>query len=112
MGSIAVWAAARRGRFVLGLVLCGAAETPALATNGERLARRWCAECHVVAPDQAKASADVPSFAAIAADPARSDEQLAAVLVNPAKAHSRMQSLDLSRADIADLVAWIRKQKP
>ena len=42
---------------------------PAIAADvahGERIARRWCASCHVVAPDQQKGSTDTPSFADIA----------------------------------------------
>lgn len=85
-----------------------AAAAPDLAA-GERIAKRWCAECHAVAPGQAKASTDVPSFAAISD---RSPEALASLLAAPDKAHSRMQNLTLSRAEIADLVAYIKAQKP
>lgn len=34
-------------------------------SNGERLARRWCTSCHIVAPDQ-KGSTEAPPFAVIA----------------------------------------------
>ena len=82
------------------------------AANGARLAKRWCAECHVVAPGQAQASADVPAFSAIAADPAKTVELLTTVLTVPEKAHTRMQNLNLSRVEIADLIAYIKTQKP
>jgi cytochrome c2 len=34
--------------------------------KGEIIAKRWCAACHLVAPEQKQAVADVPSFAAVA----------------------------------------------
>jgi len=34
--------------------LLGTAALAADADNGKRLAERWCASCHVVAPDQKK----------------------------------------------------------
>ena len=33
--------------------------------NGRRIAERWCAECHVIAPGQRQASDAVPIFAEI-----------------------------------------------
>jgi mono/diheme cytochrome c family protein len=89
-----------------------AAEAAADAVNGERVARRWCAECHVVAPDQKAASADVPAFAAIAANPKHTDASLTTLLQAPDLGHSRMQNLGLSRTDIADVVAYIRRLAP
>ena len=35
------------------------------ADNGERLARRWCATCHVVAPDQRTITGEAPPVTAI-----------------------------------------------
>ncbi|MEJ1159848.1 c-type cytochrome [Prosthecomicrobium sp. N25] len=93
------------------LLLGGSCAVAADVANGERLARRWCAECHVVAPDQKTASADVPGFSAIAAKPERTPENLTSLLTSPDKAHSRMQDLNLARTEIADLVAYIRAQK-
>ena len=37
------------------------------AAHGGDLAKRWCASCHLVEGGQKQTSADVPSFAAIAA---------------------------------------------
>jgi mono/diheme cytochrome c family protein len=74
------------------------------AANGEQLARRWCAECHVVASDQRRASADVPPFAAVAQKPGVNAERLAYFLLEP---HPKMPNLALSRAAAADLAAYI-----
>lgn len=39
------------------------------ADNGERMARRWCAACHVVAPDQMHGNTQAPPFSEIAKKP-------------------------------------------
>jgi mono/diheme cytochrome c family protein len=75
--------------------------------HGRRIAEHWCASCHLVSPEQARANADVPSFAAIARKYSDS-AALAAFLANP---HPPMPDLSLSKPEIADLVAYIRAQK-
>ena len=76
-------------------------------TRGETLAKRWCAACHLVAPDQNRATPDTPSFAAIAR---RQDAPpLPAFL---AMSHPRMPDMGLSRAEIADLAAFIKTKAP
>ena len=55
--------------FVLAVIL---RVTPAFAAdpdNGERLARRWCSPCHVVASNQRGPVSEAPPFASIAAKP-------------------------------------------
>lgn len=81
----------------------------ASAARGQAIAQRWCAECHVVSPDQKSAKADVPSFAAIASRrPAGGAVPLETFLMNP---HPRMPDMQLTRNEVADLVAYIRSQK-
>ena len=73
------------------------------AVNGKRLANRWCAACHVVAPEQTRANADAPSFADVAR---RYDgPHLTRFLSNP---YPRMPDMSLTQPEIADLVAYIR----
>jgi mono/diheme cytochrome c family protein len=84
--------------------LFGPSAEGADATNGEQLARRWCAECHLVAPDQRRAAADVPPFAVLASKPDFSAERLVYFLLEP---HPKMPNLALSRAAAADLAAYI-----
>jgi mono/diheme cytochrome c family protein len=89
----------------LSLLLNAAVADP---TNGERLAKRWCSACHVVAADQSRASADVPPFATIAQDPGFSSAKLAFFLLDP---HPKMPSMALTRreaTDIADYIATFR----
>jgi mono/diheme cytochrome c family protein len=91
-----------------GLLLSAAAADPG---NGERLAKRWCSACHVVAADQQTASADVPPFSTIAQRPGFSPEKLAFFLLEP---HPKMPSMALTRreaTDIADYIATLRPGK-
>jgi mono/diheme cytochrome c family protein len=86
-----------------------AATLPLTATradpyNGERLARQWCAACHVVAPDQKQADADVPAFAAIAKSPGFSRDKIAYFLLDP---HPKMPNMSLTRAESIDLADYI-----
>jgi cytochrome c len=75
------------------------------ADTGARLARQWCANCHVI--DHAGANAPVPqgppSFRVIA-NRVNADA-LRAFLSHP---HGKMPDLTLSRAEIDDLIAYIQ----
>ena len=90
------------------LALVAGVASPAVAAGdadeGHALARQWCSECHVVDEEQTTGSADVPPFAAIARSESLTPEGLAAFLADP---HPVMPNLSLSRAQIADLVAYI-----
>ncbi|MBL8589513.1 MAG: c-type cytochrome [Methylobacteriaceae bacterium] len=97
-------------RLTFGALALLAAASPAAAADvarGEVLARRWCASCHLVAPDQARATPDTPSFAAIARRP--DAPPLAAFL---SASHARMPDMNLTRDEIADLSEYIRRQAP
>lgn len=81
------------------------------AARGAVLAERWCATCHVVAPGQAEASADAPSFAGLAAASGKTPEGIADFLTLPGTTHSKMPDLHLSRVEILDVVAYIGSLK-
>lgn len=87
-----------------------AALAPARAADveqGEKLAKRWCAACHLVSDDQKRATPDIPSFAAVARrEDAPPLEKFLAV------SHPGMPDMGLSRAEIADLAAFIRTKAP
>lgn len=78
------------------------------AAAGERLARQWCVNCHVVDSGTARTTVPQgpPSFPAIAQhlDPGA----LRAFLSHP---HKPMPDLALTRAEIEDLVAYIETFK-
>jgi mono/diheme cytochrome c family protein len=76
--------------------------------HGLALAKRWCASCHIVSPEQQRASADVPPFATIARSPNFDARQLAYFLLNP---HPKMPDLPLSRAAADDITAYIATLK-
>jgi mono/diheme cytochrome c family protein len=77
------------------------------AANGERLARQWCANCHVI--DGAGPSTipqGPPSFRTAAGH--LNPDQLRAWLTHP---HGAMPDLSLTRAEIDDLIAYIETRR-
>jgi mono/diheme cytochrome c family protein len=107
VSQISRWLAAFAGSGVL--IVAGMAwPARADADNGERLAQRWCASCHVVGSQQTRAASDAPPFSAIAARENYSGALIALYLLNP---HPRMPDMNLTRAEAADLAAYIATQK-
>jgi len=87
------------------LAICAAGPAfSADAEHGERLARRWCSSCHVVAPDQRNTTAEAPPFAVIAKKPDFDATKIAVFLLAP---HPKMPDMGLSRAEAADLAEYI-----
>ena len=72
--------------------------------HGETLARRWCATCHVVAPNQERTTGEAPPFATIARKPDFDVNRLAFFLLEP---HPKMPNMSLSRLEAADIAAYI-----
>jgi mono/diheme cytochrome c family protein len=82
---------------------------PALAadaSNGQRLAERWCAACHVVSLNQREASSDAPPFAEIAKRPNFSEAGITTFLLDP---HAKMPNMNLTRFEAGDIAAYIGK---
>lgn len=94
------------GLLIAILVSPGAAKA-ADATNGEVLAKRWCAACHIVAADQQNGSTQTAPFSVIARKPGFDAARLALFLMTP---HPVMPDMSLSRSEAADLAAYIRSQ--
>jgi mono/diheme cytochrome c family protein len=87
------------------------ATTSALAAdpdNGQRLARRWCTPCHVVASNQQGTTSEAPPFATIAKTPDFNAARLALFLLEP---HPKMPNMGLSRIEAGDLAAYIETLK-
>ncbi|PNG27404.1 c-type cytochrome [Methylocella silvestris] len=97
--------------FAILMAICGAPLHPAFAAadaaKGEIIAKRWCAACHVTAPDQTTANTEAPSFASIAAR-TTSAASLKAFLTDP---HPRMPNMSLTTDEIADIVAYLLSQR-
>jgi mono/diheme cytochrome c family protein len=92
---------------ILGIGATGLGASPVMAADaghGADLAKRWCASCHLVESGQKQASADVPSFATIAARSDFSPEKVAYFLLDP---HPKMPNFPLTRTEAADIAAYI-----
>jgi mono/diheme cytochrome c family protein len=76
--------------------------------NGESLARRWCASCHIVASDQRGPASEAPPFATVAKRPDFDAHKLAFFLLNP---HPKMPDMGLSRGAADDIAAYIGSLK-
>jgi mono/diheme cytochrome c family protein len=96
----------RYAAFALGLCasITGAAAMPADPARGEKLARHWCASCHIVANDQNRGADNVPPFATIARKPGFDGGKIAQFLMDP---HPKMPDMQLSRDEAKDLGAYI-----
>jgi mono/diheme cytochrome c family protein len=95
----------RPGLVVLCLcVLLGKTAAAAGLTTGERLARQWCANCHIIGNSSpGPAQEGPPSFVSIART-GMTDAQLRAFLSHP---HGQMPDLSLTRSEIEELIRYI-----
>jgi mono/diheme cytochrome c family protein len=90
------------------LAIAGAAAAQADVNKGAQLAKRWCANCHVIDGKPAGAVPQgPPSFPAIARS-GLSPDQLRAFLSHP---HGAMPDLALTRVQIDDLIGYIETLK-
>jgi mono/diheme cytochrome c family protein len=88
--------------------LGGTAAFAADAGNGLQIARRWCASCHIIEPNQRTGSEAVPPFATIARIPGFDASKIALFLLYP---HPKMPDMSLTRDEAADLAAYIATLK-
>jgi mono/diheme cytochrome c family protein len=87
------------------LIVAGLPARAADPANGERLAQRWCAACHVVSRAPSGSATDqAPPFATVARTPGLDAARIALFLLNP---HPKMPDMGLTRAEAADLAAYI-----
>ena len=90
---------------IVGAIVAATPAFAADATNGRRLAERWCEACHVVTSTQVRAATDqAPPFATIAKTPDFDAAKIALFLLDP---HPKMPDMALSRSEAADLAAYI-----
>jgi mono/diheme cytochrome c family protein len=97
----------RRIAAMLALVVAAAPVVAAAqdSDHGALLAKRWCANCHVVERTATEGRADgLPSFIAIANRPGTSSESLRLVMTAE---HGRMPNFALTRPEMNDLAAYI-----
>jgi|SRR6478609_1762403 mono/diheme cytochrome c family protein len=90
---------------VLAFVACLANSAFAADPNqGEMVVKRWCADCHLVAPGQKNSSTEAPPFAAVAKRRDFDANKLAFFLLDP---HPKMPNMQLTRTEAADIAAYI-----
>jgi mono/diheme cytochrome c family protein len=94
--------------FFIAMTSAGSPAFAADAVHGEEVARRWCAECHVVSTDQRQVLSQAPPFSAIARKPGFNAYRLAFFLLEP---HPKMPSMSLTRKEADDLAAYIASLK-
>ena len=113
MAAVPMIANFRPGRFlataamVFLLPALAAAQGTGDARRGISLARNWCTGCHVVEPG-GRGPDVAPPFAVIANDPKRTEGALRAWLTRP---HPPMPNMNLSRAEIDDIIAYLQSLK-
>jgi len=78
------------------------------AQQGQAMAKRWCATCHVVSADQASGGTQAPPFGEIAKKPGLTAASIALFLLRP---HPPMPDMNLTRNEAGDLAAYIVSQK-
>ena len=97
--------------FLLALLALSLMSSAAVAydpTRGAKLAKHWCASCHIVSSDQSKGSDTAPTFSSIANGPDFDEKGTARFLTH---SHPRMPGVHLSREEARDLSAYIATLK-
>lgn len=95
--------------FALGVALTPTGDADAAdASNGQRLAERWCAACHVVSSAQQRGTTQAPPFSEIAKKPHLDAPVIALFLLNP---HPKMPDMNLTRIEAGDIAAYIASLK-
>ena len=92
------------GGFFIGL-LAGIGDASADAERGQIISQQWCAACHLVGPDQVRATDGVATFEEIAQRHDVTADGLRAFLSSP---HPAMPDMALTRNEIRDIVAYIQ----
>lgn len=94
----------------IGLFAASAASPPARAADaaaGRLVAARWCSSCHTTSA--AKGGDVAPPFEQLATRSGFNPDALRGFLANP---HPPMRSLDLTRIEIDNLVAYLETLRP
>jgi mono/diheme cytochrome c family protein len=90
--------------FVAATALNSSGTLAADIRQGEQLARRWCASCHLVTADQRQDTTEAPPFSSIARKPDFDTNRLAFFLLDP---HPKMPNMSLTRTEAGDIAGYI-----
>jgi len=105
LGAASVRAAALA--FALFASVSSGLAAPADAVNGGRLAKQWCASCHIVSSSQTRGADFAPPFSSIAKHHGFTVDRTAQFLMH---SHPRMPDVHLTRDEARDLAAYIAAQ--
>jgi mono/diheme cytochrome c family protein len=76
---------------------------------GERLAEKWCAECHAIRADRLSPNPASPTFPKLAAEPSITEYSLRALLRSP---HETMPHIMFKDDELDDIISYIMSLKP
>ncbi len=100
------------GVVLFAALLSAAMAMPARAddvSDGQIIARQWCASCHAIGRDPQTIVDRAPAFAFMARNPDYTPERLEGWLLLPL--HPAMQGIELSRVQIRQIRAYIQSLK-
>ena len=103
--SLLIATAACLGLFAAALLTLPAQAADAMA--GKLVAARWCSSCHTTSA--VKGGDVAPPFEQLATRPGFNPDALRGFLANP---HPPMRSLDLTRIEIDNLIAYLETLRP
>jgi mono/diheme cytochrome c family protein len=86
----------------------GSAATGA-SNPGEKLAERWCGQCHAVNANQLSANPSAPPFRELAPEPSVTPYSLRVLLRSP---HAIMPNLMLKPEEMDEITEYIMSLKP
>lgn len=90
--------------FMLASSAAAAQTLPGDPDQGRLLAQQSCISCHVIAPHMLQGLDDVPTFAAIARNPATTELRLRVFLQTP---HRPMPNFLMSLSEIDHVISYI-----
>ena len=93
----------------LSIMLSALSHTSADPAAGERLADKWCSQCHGIRADKLSSNLRAPTFPALAAEPSITQYSLRALLRSP---HETMPHITFTPDEMDDIVGYIMSLKP
>ena len=93
----------------MSIMVAPAASSAADPAAGERLADKWCAECHGIRGDRVSPNPAAPTFPKLAAEPSITEYSLRALLRSP---HETMPHITFKDDELDDIVGYIMSLKP
>jgi len=93
----------------LSMLLSALTDASADPATGERLADKWCSECHGIRADRLSPNLAAPTFPELAAEPSITEYSLRALLRSP---HETMPHITFTPDQMDDIVGYVMSLKP